>query len=118
MSLSKSENKLLEITWDPYFEDIEWEYCKFGAVQMGEGEGGEKFYQGFEYGSQQFFWNLKCGASEGATTFFEVEKVGQEFFWPVKSGEGGWLEVFSTIKFPRTRLGYLVNFGQSLSMKI
>ena len=33
--LSKSENKLLEITRDPYFEDIEWKYCIFGAVQLG-----------------------------------------------------------------------------------
>ena len=47
MPLSKSENKLLE--------DIEWEYCIFGAVQMGEGEGGEKFFRGFRYGGQHFF---------------------------------------------------------------
>ena len=44
MPLSNSEKKLLEITRDPYFEDIESEYCVFGAVQMGEGEGGEKFF--------------------------------------------------------------------------
>ena len=61
MPLSKSENKLLEITRDPYFEDIEWEYCIFGAVQMGEGEGGEKFFRGFRYGGQHFFWSLKYG---------------------------------------------------------
>ena len=44
MPLSKSENKLIEITRDPYFEDIEWKYCILEAVQMGEGEEGEKFF--------------------------------------------------------------------------
>ena len=48
MPLSKSENKLLEITRDPYYEDIEWEYCIFGAVQMGEGEGARSFFEGLD----------------------------------------------------------------------
>ena len=52
MPLSKSDDKLLEITRHPYFEDIEWEYCIFGAVQMGEGEGGEKVFRGFRYRGQ------------------------------------------------------------------
>ena len=46
MPLSKSGNKLLEITRDPYFEDIKGEYCTFGAVQMGEGEGARSFFEG------------------------------------------------------------------------
>ena len=54
MSLSRNEKERLEITRDPYFEDIEWEYCIFGAVQMGEGEGGEKFFRGFRYGFHSF----------------------------------------------------------------
>ena len=68
MPLSKSENKRFEITRDPYFEDIEWEYCISGAVQMGEGEGGEKFFGGLEMGANTFFKVSHMGAG----TFFEV----------------------------------------------
>ena len=85
---------------------------------MGEGEGGEKFYQGFKYGGQHFFEVSNMGLARALRLSLRLKKWGQEFFWPVKSGEGEWLVVFSTIKFPRTRLGYLVNFGRSLSMKI
>ena len=55
ISLLKSENKLLEITRDPYFEDIEWEYCIFGPVKMGEGEGARSFFEGLGMGAYNFF---------------------------------------------------------------
>ena len=45
-------DKLLEITRDPFFEDIAWEYCVFGAVQMGEEEGGEDFFKSSDMGAQ------------------------------------------------------------------
>ena len=52
MPLTIRENKLLEITREPYFEDIEWEYCIFGA----EGRRGDMtFSQGFRYEAQSFF---------------------------------------------------------------
>ena len=65
MPLSNSENKLLKITRDPYFEDIASEYCIFGAVQMGEKGKREVFFKGIDM---------------GANTFFEVSKMGARTF--------------------------------------
>ena len=81
MSLSKSENKLLEITWDPYFEDIEWEYCIFGAVQIGEGVGARSFFEGLNMGANTFFQVPNMGAR---SFFWGWKSGGKNFFWPVK----------------------------------
>ena len=51
---------------------IEWEYCIFGAVQRGEGEGARSFFEGLDMGANTFFEV----SNMGARTFFEVEKVG------------------------------------------
>ena len=62
MPLSKRENEPLKITRHPYFEDIEWEFCIFGAVQMGEGKGARSFFEGLDMGPNTFFspeiWGL------------------------------------------------------------
>ena len=77
MPLSKRENEPLKITRHPYFEDIEWEFCIFGAVQMGEGQGARSFFEGLNVGASTFFQV----SNMGATTFFEVEKVGARTFF-------------------------------------
>ena len=81
MPLSKSENKLLEITRDPYFEDVEWEYCIFGVVQMGEGEGARSFFEGLDMGAiflKSQIWGLGL--------FLRLNKWGQEIFLACEIG--------------------------------
>ena len=74
-------DKLLEITRDPFFEDIAWEYCVFGAVQMGEEEEGGRFFQEFRYGgpieSHNFFKRSRPErgiklSMMGANTFYLI----------------------------------------------
>lgn len=86
MSLSKSGDKLLEITRDPYFEDIKWEYCIFGAVHMGDEERGENF-EGLGMGAITFFQSLKYGARTflaceiGGLVVFFHRKIPQNPAW-------------------------------------
>ena len=81
MSLLKSENKLLEITCDPSFEDIEWKYCIFGAVQLREGVGAKIFFDGLNMGANTLFQVPYMGAR----FFFEVEKA-RTFFGLLNRG--------------------------------
>ena len=75
MPLSNSEIKLLEITRDPYFEDIDREYWISGAVQMGEGEGARSFFEGSILLLKSQIWGLGL--------FLRFKKWRQEL-WPVK----------------------------------
>ena len=76
MPMSKSDNKVLEVTRDTYFEDIEWECCIFGAVQMGERERGKNFFKGLDMGANTSFEV----SNMGARTFLTLKKWGQELF--------------------------------------
>ena len=80
MPLWKNENKLLEITWDPYkILLLSGNSVYFGPFKSGMGRGARSFFEGLYMGTNTFFEVSNIGAR----TFFEVERVGSRV-WPVK----------------------------------